>query len=163
LNAHRPLTSPSLPYQALWEMAAGRVACRVLICSATLAADEFAGMVAGYLGGGHSLIEPFHVRFVKDQAKHLIVGDLNALTRQRCFSETWPAPVRRSVAQCRAHLRTLVVESADGLWVATPAEQRRLKALTRDEDCARSGDGRLDERVWSTISAHFGAPAGLEL
>ena len=144
-------------------MAAGQIACRVLICSDALGVDEFAGMVAGYLGGGQSLIEPFHVRFVKDQAKHLIVGDLNALTRQRSFSENWPTQVRRSVALCRAHIRTLVIEAADGLWVATLAEQRRLKALTRDKGCARSGDGRLDERVWSTISAHFGTPAGLEV
>jgi len=144
-------------------MAAGHVACRVCICSAPLGVDEFAGMIAGYVGGANSLIEPFHVRFVKDQAKHLLVGDFDALTRQRCFSETWPTAVRRSVAQCRAHLRTLIIESAEGLWLATAAEKHRLKALSRDQACARSGDGRLDERVWSTISAHFGAPAGLEV
>jgi hypothetical protein len=150
------------PYIALWETAEGHMACRVLICAANLSPHEYAGMVVGYIGSGTSLIEPFHVRFERDQAKHLLIGDLNALTQKKSYSETWESAARRAIAQCRAQLRGIVLETAEGLWVATAAEQRKLKPLARDADCARSCGAKLDERVWTTISAHFGAPAGLE-
>jgi hypothetical protein len=157
-----PTGDPPLAYRALWEKCGSAFACRVAICAQCVAPDEFAGVVAGYLDAGESVLEPFHVRFVREQAVYLVLGDLNVLTRKSSFAETWPRPVRAIIARARVRLRGICRTTVEGLMVASSAELARLAVLPRDPACAKSAQGVLDNRVWETISAHFGVPAGLE-
>ena len=155
-------TAPPIPYQALWERSAGLLACRLVIAAVRLAPDEYAGMVAGYVGTGDPLLEPFHVRFDEHQAVHLAIGDHGAVPRGACLFEHWPRPARLAAAQARLALRRVIVETAEGFWTAADAERSQVCWLRHDTGSARSGRGALDERVWSTVSAHSGSPAGLE-
>lgn len=160
--APHPAVAVPVPYQALWERAGDALACRVAIAAVRLGADEYAGMVAGTVGAGLALWEPFHVRFVEEQAVHLALGDERAVPRGRCPFEGWPAPARQAAASARLRLRPLLVETAEGFW--TPADRARgdLRWLAHAPGLARSGCGAVDERVWSAVSAHSGVAAGLD-
>lgn len=60
------------------------------------------------------------------------------------------------------HLRQVCVEISDGVWIAR-APMQLVQTPVRNCDVLLNTFLRLDERVWMSISAHVGAPAGMEI
>lgn len=119
-------------------------------------------MALGYLGNGESVFEPFHAAFNHKQTRHLLLGDQNVLNREPAYFERWPQPVRLAVAAARAYLRTQCRENADGVWIAaTPG--RLIQTPLRNCDVLLTSSAPLDERLWLSVSAHVGSPAGMEV
>ena len=149
-------------FKILLERCGNVLACRLAVSCALIKPDEFVGFVLGYIGEGHSQIEPFHACFKNERATRLMIGDLNALTKKIEPLDTQHSALREAFIACGETLMRHCVDTTEGFW-----QLRRLDALVpqwlkHDPDCAIAEIGALDDRVWTHISAHLGVPVGLE-
>ena len=149
-------------FKALLERCGDALACRLVVSCACIAPDEYAGIVLGYIGEGHTRMEPFHASFSQERATSLIIGDLNALTKKTQLFNMHHQPLRNAVVRCAEQLMHYCSDSTEGFWQLCRADALALQWLKSDPDCALAALGTLDERVWTHISAHLGVPVGLE-
>ncbi len=152
----------SVIFRALIERSGPVLACRLVVSAVSLGPDEFAGMVLGYLGSGTTQLEPFHIRFEKERATYLLIGDVDALRKRTRFFETSPLEARRAVTWARQFLAAHCEDTTEGVWRSCDPVRLPIRWLKGDSDCALIEQHTLDERLWVHISAHLGVPAGLE-
>jgi hypothetical protein len=140
----------------LWERCGNDILCQAGMVCQRIAADRFAGVVVGYVGGGVFLQEPFVAHFDDGDLIELIIGENDVLNRKEVPSETWPTPERQAVMRGREWIKQALHEAEDGLFQATPSEQAKIRWSSLDHGTGVSIEGNPETILWDSLRHHTG-------